>query len=79
MPILELTLQRKTESGYPVIAALTRPGGFLPLRREGTLNLDIPALAELQYDPLAYGTALGKALFVDEIRADGDEVKRMTR
>ena len=68
MPTLDLTLQRRTDSGYPIIAALTRPGGFLPLRREGMLNLDIPALAELQYDQLAYGTALGQALFVDEIR-----------
>jgi WD40 repeat protein len=68
MNTLELTLQRKTESGYPVIAALTRPGGFLPLRREGTLTLDPAALAELQYDPLAYGAVLGQALFVDEIR-----------
>jgi hypothetical protein len=65
---LELTLQRKTDTGYPVIAALTRPGGFLPLRREGTLTLDTATLSELQYDPLAYGTALGQALFVDEIR-----------
>ena len=68
MPTLELTLQRKTDSGYPVIAALTRPGGFLPLRREGMLTLDIAALFELQYDPLAYGTALGQALFVGDIR-----------
>lgn len=37
MPTLELTLQRKTDSGYPVIASLTRPSVFLPLRREGTL------------------------------------------
>jgi hypothetical protein len=82
MNILELTLQRKTDSGYPVIAALTRPGGFLPLRREGMLNLDPAALAEFQYDPLAYGTALGQALFVDEIRdtfvkALGDEPLRV--
>lgn len=68
MPTFELTLQRKTDSGYPVIAALTRPGGFLPLRREGMLNLDAASLVELQYDPLAYGTALGQTLFVDEIR-----------
>ena len=68
MPTLELTLQRKTDSCYPVIAALTRPGGFLPLRREGTLTIDIGSLAELQFEPLAYGIALGKALFMDEIR-----------
>jgi uncharacterized delta-60 repeat protein len=68
MNTLELTLQRKTDSGYPVAASLTRPGGFLPLRREGTLNLETAALAELQFDPLAYGTVLGQALFVDEIR-----------
>ena len=34
-----MTLQRKTDNGYRVIAALTRPGGFLPLRREGMLTL----------------------------------------
>jgi uncharacterized delta-60 repeat protein len=82
MNILELTLQRKTDSGYPVIAALTRAGGFLPLRREGTLTLDIEKLAELQFEPLAYGTAIGQALFVDEIRdifvkALGDEPLRV--
>ncbi len=68
MPTLELTIQRQTDSGYPVAASLTRPGGFLPLRREGTLTLDPADLDELQYDPLAYGTALGQTLFVDEIR-----------
>lgn len=68
MPTLELTLQRKTDSGYPVVTVLIRTGGYLPLRREGMFTLDIPALAELQYDPLEYGTALGKALFVNEIR-----------
>ncbi len=82
MPTLELTIQRKTDSGYPVVAALTLLGGFLPLRREGTLNLDIEKLAEVQYEPLAYGTALGQALFVDEIRdtfvkALGDEPLRV--
>jgi hypothetical protein len=34
MPTLELTLQRKTDNGYPVFAALTRPSEFPPLRRE---------------------------------------------
>jgi hypothetical protein len=82
MPTLELTIQRKTDNGYPVVAALTSPGGFLPLRREGTLYLDVAALSELQFDPLAYGTALGQALFVDEIRdtfvkALGDEPLRV--
>lgn len=82
MPTLELTLQRKTDNGYPVVAALTRSGGFLPLRREGTLSLDIEKLAELQFEPLAYGTALGQALFVNEIRdtfvkALGDEPLRV--
>ena len=28
MLTIELTLQRKTDSGYPVIATLTRPGGL---------------------------------------------------
>ncbi len=32
------------------------------------LTLDIPALAKFRFEPLAYGTALGQALFVDEIR-----------
>ncbi|MCG2786838.1 MAG: CHAT domain-containing protein, partial [Anaerolineae bacterium] len=68
MNTLDLTLQRKTEGGYPVAASLTRPGGFLPLRREGMLILDPVALEELEHDPLDYGTALGQVLFVDEIR-----------
>lgn len=82
MNTLELAIQRKTDSGYPVVASLTRPGDFLPLRREGMLTLDPATLSELQYDPLAYGTALGQALFVDEIRdtfvkALGDEPLRV--
>ncbi|HLO16374.1 MAG TPA: CHAT domain-containing protein, partial [Anaerolineales bacterium] len=68
MPVLELTIQRKTETGYPIIAALTRPREFLSLRREGTLTIDHSILSELQYEPLEYGRALGKALFVDDIR-----------
>jgi hypothetical protein len=36
-PTLELTLQRKTDSGYPVVAALTRPGGFLPCTATWTI------------------------------------------
>jgi hypothetical protein len=79
MPTLELTLwrkPRKTDSGYPVVAALARPGGFLPLCREGMLTLDPAeftrgrpsALSAVQFEPLEYGAALGKALFVDDIR-----------
>lgn len=68
MSIVELIIQRKTESGYPVIASLTCFGGALLLRREATLVLDFAELADLIDDRIEYGTVLGKALFIDEIR-----------
>lgn len=68
MNIIELIIQRKTESGYPVIVNLTSSSGALPLRRDATLVLDFDALADLVDQRLEYGIVLGKALFIDEMR-----------
>jgi hypothetical protein len=68
MPTLELTVQRKTDNGYPVIASLSRPGKFLSLRREAILHLDLAKLIPLQCEPFEYGRILGESLFVDNIR-----------
>jgi WD40 repeat protein/energy-coupling factor transporter ATP-binding protein EcfA2 len=68
MDILEISLQRKTENAWPVVANLTSSGKFLPIRRESMLELDPQSLHGLEFDPLEYGTLLGKALFVEDIR-----------
>jgi hypothetical protein len=70
MPTLELTLQRKTDSGYPTVAALTRQDGSLPLRREGTLTLDTAALAKI---------ARQKQLTAEELREAKLRLKRKDR
>lgn len=67
MAILELTIQNKTEGGYPVIANL-RNTNALTIRREGIFLFDVKTLETFIGEPLEYGTALGKALFVETIR-----------
>ncbi len=66
MLTLELTIQRKTDDGWPLIAEQIRPG-FLPIRSEGLLALDQRMLLRA-VTPRAYGTLLGEALFQGPIR-----------
>ncbi|MEZ4674009.1 MAG: CHAT domain-containing protein [Caldilineaceae bacterium] len=66
MITLELTIQRKTDDGWPVIAEQIHPG-LLPIRSEGRLLLDQIALLGA-ITPLAYGILLGEALFQERIR-----------
>src|SRR5262249_49342634 len=70
----EITVQRKTGDHWPVVAELLA-SGTLPVRKEGTLTLDIEKLDEVS--PSDYGALLGQALFHDAIR-DGF-VKAMER
>jgi hypothetical protein len=68
MTTLEITLQRKYQEIWPVVALQERPERLLPLRSEGRLQLDLPALQRLS-DPLEYGQALGQALFQVELHS----------
>ena len=67
MTILEITIQRKTERGWPIVVEESQVGSFLPLRTEGLFQLDPASLAE-QQTPLSYGQLLGEQLFQTDIR-----------
>lgn len=66
MLTLELTIQRKTDDGWPLIAEQIQPG-LLPVRSEGLLRLAQTDLLR-QITPRAYGVALGQAVFQGPIR-----------
>lgn len=69
MNIIEVTVQRRWGDGWPVVVEWHQIGVFLPVRSEGTLRLSGEQLAKLEalaYDPLAYGTLLGQALFTGQ-------------
>jgi WD40 repeat protein/energy-coupling factor transporter ATP-binding protein EcfA2 len=65
MNTFEITVQQKRGTTWLVVVEECASGVFLPVRHEGTLQLD---LVELNQQPtrLDYGTVLGKALFRDE-------------
>ena len=79
----ELTLQRSIDGAWPVVAELNAADGSLPVRRDGTLTLDLPTVLSLDADRRAYGTALGQALFRETVRdlfvtalaSESDEVR----
>ena len=64
MSTLEITIQRRLEDAWPVIAEHHRAGTLLPVRSEGRLKLDEPSSPV----PHTYGRALGKGLFQESIR-----------
>ncbi len=66
MTVLEITIQRRGEAGYPVVAELT-VGGQMPTRSEGLLQLDRVELLAL-LDPLSYGTLLGQGVLSRGVR-----------
>lgn len=71
MSAFEITIERKTEAGWPVVVERTNPGAVLRLRAEGMLLLGPEADAALlaaAIDPRAYGEILGQALFRDDVR-----------
>ncbi len=71
MHTLEITIQRKTGDGWPVVVEQNKSGDFLPVRKEDTMyldeeaQLDLTSLGELK--PLTYGTILGEALFSGKV------------
>ena len=70
MNILEITIQYRRETGWPVVGEHTR-SGELKVRSEGELLLDKEyedRLAELSLDGHAYGAYLGEALFQGPLR-----------
>src|SRR5918995_2844306 len=71
MSTFEITLERKTGDGWPVVVERTSPGASLRLRAEGTLLLGPEteqALLAAVIEPEAYGTVLGQALFREHVR-----------
>lgn len=64
MHSLEIALARKIDDCWPVVV-WSRAPGFLPVRDEGSLELDLASLEQLQLDVKGYGTRLGQALFRD--------------
>jgi WD40 repeat protein len=67
MHTLEITVQRQTDEGWPVVVEQNAPGTFLPVRDEGLLRLDLTELRS-QSTSRDYGTYLGQALFRDDVR-----------
>src|SRR5215204_3858755 len=71
MSTFEITIERKTGDGWPVVVERTRPGASLRLRAEGTLLIGPEAeqaLLAAVIEPEAYGTVLGQALFREQVR-----------
>ena len=68
MSTFEITIQRKSGDTWPVVVEQSASGVFLPVRKEGTLQLDREGLLLSQPDPKAYGTILGQAVFRDDVR-----------
>jgi hypothetical protein len=62
---LEITIQRRLDGAWPVVAEYHRPGTLLSVRSEGRLEL---ASEPSSPDPRTYGTELGQALFREAIR-----------
>lgn len=67
-PTLELTIQRRRDGAWPVVAEHSAGPGELPSRAEGRLCLDLDILYTDGPDPRAYGERLGAALFDGVIR-----------
>ena len=60
MSTFEITIERKTEEGWPVVVERTSPGASLRLRAEGMLLLGPEAeqaLLAAALEPKAYGTS----------------------
>jgi hypothetical protein len=63
----QITIQRKSGDRWPVVVEESKPGVFLPIRKEGVLKVDEAELKG-QQTPKNYGTLLGMALFRDDVR-----------
>lgn len=67
MHTFEIRIQRKAGESWPVVVEQGESAVFLPVRREGVLQLDLVELRS-QVPPRDYGSVLGKALFRDQVR-----------
>jgi hypothetical protein len=63
MPTLEITVQRRTPEGWPVVTERRATDLAPPARGDGLLTLDPDVLLAKQDDPDEYGLLLGQALF----------------
>ncbi len=71
MSTFEITIERQTDAGWPIVVERTSSGAVLRLRAEGMLLLGPEADAALlaaALKPRVYGEILGQALFRDDIR-----------
>jgi hypothetical protein len=66
MNTFEITIERKAEDSWPVVANYHQAGN-LPVRKEGKLQID-EAILRGRPTPLSYGQALGQAIFRDKVR-----------
>jgi WD40 repeat protein/energy-coupling factor transporter ATP-binding protein EcfA2 len=67
----QITVQRKSANGWPIVVEQSAAGVFLPVRDEGVLEVNLDEFKtelDSQTEARAYGTLLGKAMFRDEIR-----------
>jgi energy-coupling factor transporter ATP-binding protein EcfA2 len=67
MNTFEITVQRILGTDWPVVVEQSAAGAFLPVRHEGSLQLNLAELTS-QSTPRDYGDLLGKALFRDQVR-----------
>jgi len=65
MDRFELTVQRRVNGAWPVVAVGQPGDGSPPVRTEGRMRLDPAGLTTV--DARAYGAALGRALFADDV------------
>ena len=68
MDTFEITLQRRSGEGWPVVVEHARAQSFLPVRSEGVFCLPSDALRQAEQDAQGYGAILGQALFRDAVR-----------
>ncbi len=66
MHSFEITVWPKSGDSWPVRVKQSAMGDFLPVSRQGDLQLDLEELRS-QPDPESYGLVLGRALFRDPI------------
>jgi hypothetical protein len=62
---LEITIQRRFDDSWPVVAQRFTSGEAAPTRREGILGLDLAGLSDA--GPAETGEILGRAVFRDEV------------
>lgn len=67
MNLFEITIQHKSNKGWPITALRYQTGDLLPVRSEDYFNIDMKAVNAALYIPEDYGALLGKSVFRGEI------------